>query len=790
MAERIVEVNGYNQYLDDMQKYTLYATRYRFLPDYKDGLKPIHRKIMWCMYNDIKALGHTVKSASVVGRILEMYHPHGDSSVYGAMKPLVNWFEINKPLIDKQGNFGSFQGSTAAAQRYTEVKLSKFAVDCVISDLAESKKAVDWINTYDDRNKEPLYLPASVPLLLINGAFGIGIGMKVEIPRHNLTEVIDATLTLIANPDASIELVPDHCMPCEIVKTNFKSISNKGIGNYTVRGIIDIEDYQGFKALVIRSIPDLTFLNSVKDKIEKLVATNVLIQVHNLVEESTISGKTDIMRYVIVLKKGSDPNYVRQVIYKKAGMEQSCRINFEVLDGLIPMRMSYKSYLLAFIEFRKFTKFRLFCNRLQAVQTKIHEREMYIKVLQSGEIDNIIHMVRNQTNIDDNYLIEYLVKKLNITDLQAKFILDTDIKRLSKGYLGKYMDDVAELTLLKDEYMAKVSSDELILQDIIAELQLYRTKYGNKRRCKVISEGEASGIPEGTFKIVITENNYIKKLGLNDNIGAYRGDAPKIVLSADNSESIIIFDEKGKVYKLPVHKIGFSDRNSAGTDIRMLIKNLTANINTVIYEPTLKDFNSKQSKYFVTIVTAYGNIKKLDIDDFLTTPPSGVMYTKLDEGDTVKDIMVIGEQTDLIVYSDSRALRMPMSEVPHLKRNTKGSRAINTDELIDGISLIKYDTTDIVVITESGKVNRFIPSSLPQSPRGKTGNKVIKLAKGDKIKCIFGINNKDSIEITTKEDKVRIQVTDIPEGSSISAGIKMIPTKSDIIIKCRVIKNK
>lgn len=791
MAERIIDVNLAEQNKKDMQIYTIYVSRRRVTPEYKDGLKPVHRKIIFCMFNDNKAIDHTIKSSSVVGRVLENYHPHGDMAVYGAMKPMVNWFEINKPLIDKQGNFGSFQGDSPAAMRYTEVKLSKFALDCLISDLQEADNVVDWCPNYNELRMEPEYLPASVPLLLINGSFGIGVGMKVEIPRHNINEVIDAAIKLIHDPDASIELIPDHCMPCEIIKTNFKAISNKGFGNYTVRGVIDIGEYKDKHgvvrpALFIKSIPDLTFLNSITDKIESLISENKIIQIHDIVERS--KRNIDL---VIVLKKGADPGYVRDVIYKNTEMEQRCRVNFEVLDGINPLRMSYKSYLLAFIEFRKLTKFRLYCNRLQQVQTKIHERELYIRVLQSGQIDNIIKTIRGQTTTDENYQIEYLVKLLKITDLQAKFVLHMDLRRLSIGYLNKFIEEVNGLEQLKNEFMLKISDDNAILQEIINELQEYKKKYGNPRRCKIISDSEASGIPQGEFKVVITENNFIKKLPLADSIGQYRGDSPKIVIKTDNAENILIFDEMGKVFKLPVHKIPFSDRNSSGTDIRVLIKNLTSNINSVMYEPILKDFANKQQKYFLTVVTSNGYIKKLDIDDFLTVVPSGLIFTKLDSGDTVKDVMVIHENSDIIVYSSSKALRMNMSEVPHLKRNTKGNRSMGgNNDGVDGISVIKYNTTDIVVVTEKGMVNRFSPAALPISNRGKAGTTVIKLSKGDRIKCIYGINNGRSIRIVTSNDKIIIPIGKIPEGSSISTGTKMVSTKGDIILRCDLVKNK
>jgi len=787
MPEKIVERNLLEQFVEDSTRYAIYVTRLRAIPDYKDGLKPVQRDIIYCMYNDSKAIGHTIKSASVVGRTMELYHPHGDSAIYGTMKPMANWFETKIPYIDITGNFGNFQGDPAAASRYTEVKLSKFALDAVIGDLKDSKQASDWVDTYDNRNKKPEFLPAVAPNLLVNGAFGIGVGMKVEIPRHNLNEVIDATLELIKNPDAQVELIPDHCMPCYICqdkKNQFKEISNKGFGTYKVRGIIDIGEFKGNPALFIKSIPDLTFLDSITEKIEALVESNKLIQIQTCYDKSTEDG----VNYVIVLKKGSDANYVREVIYKNTPIEQNCRVNFEVLDGINPLRMSYKSYLLAFIEFRKITKFRLYCNRLQTVQTRIHEREAFIKLLESGEIDNIIELIKKQKNIDDAYLTEYIVKKVGVTDLQAKYILGADLKKLSVGYLNKYREDAVNLEQQRQALMVKITDDNSIIEDIVNELNEIKAKYGSPRLCQVISTSSFSEVPKGTFKIVITENNFIKKIGENDPIGNLKGDSVKQVLVVDNAENILLFDEQGKVFKLPVHKLPLTDKSSPGVDIRMVIKGLTSNINTVIYEPVVKHFADKVQKHFMTMITENGLIKKLDLQDFLTVPPSGILYIKLDPGDKVKSVIIASDGAELLISSDRKVLRMSMNEVPHLKRNTKGNRSMNTSDPIDGLALIGPDATDIVVITETGRVNRFDSIALPCMARGRAGVSVIKLGKGDKIRAVYGCKNTDTIRITTLEKSYDIKVSEMKSASSIAPGEKMIPMKGDQILRCDIIR--
>jgi DNA gyrase subunit A len=792
MSERIIARNIVDQYKNDMIRYIIVANRRRSVPDRKDGLKLVHRRIIDAMYFNEGCSNHNVKSSAVVGTVMKKSHPHGDVAIYNSMKPMANWFEIYMPLIDADGNFGNVQGDGQAAPRYTEVRLSKFALDCVISELKETKEVVDWVDTYDYRTLEPEFLPVSVPLLLINGAYGIGVGLITEIPKHNINEVIDATIQLIRDPESQIELIPDNCMPCHIINTNFKAIGNKGHGKYRVRGIIDIEEFQGKPALIIKSIPDLVYLNSVEEKLHELITSNKLPQIVDMVDDTRdeILKKTKMCRFIIILKKGSDANYVREVIYKNTLMEKSCNVNFEVMDGIEPLRMSYKSYLLSFIEFRKITKFRLYCNKLQKAQTNLHELEAYIKVFESGELDNVLNMMKNQKTIDDSATIEYLINKLGVTDLQAKFIANGRRQELSWGYYNKYKNDVSKYSAQVEDYFNRITHDELLVEEIVNELILYKQKYGKPRNCKIVKMADESDIPKGEFKIVITENNFIKKISLNEFVGNSKGDSPKHVLKVDNTENILLLDDKGKVFKLPIHKVPFTDKSSNGIDIRILIKNLTANINTVLYEPTLSELSNKSVKYFVTIITREGYIKKLDIEDFMSVPPSGILYTKLNNGDIVKDIAIVANNLDIIVYSDYKALRMNMSDIPHYKRNTLGVNAMATNDKIDGLSIIYPGTTDIIVITESGKINKFDVVALPISERYKSGSSVIKLSKGDSIHSIHGVNNNTILKILTKNEKIEIPIEEIPSASSISSGTKMISLKSDNIIKSEVYRKK
>ena len=782
MSETILNKGVGQQFTDDYIRYALYTTYKRVLSDFRDGLKPVQRRILYAMFKNSGAIGHTVKSAAIVGDTMKLYHPHGTSAIYGTMKPMVNWWECKVPLIDKQGNFGNLSGDPASAERYTEAKLSKFAIECVISELANTNKSVDWLPNYSNTTIEPEFLPVKVPLLLVEGSMGIGVGLRADIPAHNLGEVIDATIYLMHNPDGQIALIPDHCMPCEIYDTDWEKISKTGFGHYKIRGIIDIEDFKNRKALVIKSLPDMTFLNTIKDKIEELVEKKRIIQIDAIYDQC----EENSMRLVIVLKQGADPAFVRDMIYKNTKMEQTLRINMETLYGFNPLRMSYKSYLLSFIDFRKATKFRLYANMLQDVQTKIHEREAYIAVLESGEIDSIIKMIRKQKSSDDQPLIDYLIKRLKITDLQAKYIISADLRKLSIGYLNKYKEEAVKLEGLRQQYMATVVDEKKIEAEIEAELLDIKAKYAKPRICRIIKGIDDQDIPKGTVQVAVSERNFIRKLPDGITVTAPKNDSVKTIIKIDNTDSILIFDEQGRVFKLPVNNIPFGDKSSIGTDIRFLIKGLTSNINCIIPESVVKEMAKKGTtgyKHYLVSITRNGLYKRMDLDDFVTVPPSGILFAKVDQGDYIKDVIIAHSNFNLIVYSDRKAVSVNVNDIPYLKRNTKGSKAMTNVSVVDGLCVIDHYSSDIVVVTESGKVNRLPIISLPIDNKRK-GFNVIKLASSDKIHSILSGGQNSIVCIKTLKNYYEIPLVQMQVGSSISTGEKLINMKGDQIIRC------
>ena len=716
-----------------------------------------------------------------------------NSAIYEVIVNLSNWYSTKMPLIDGHGNFGNMQGKGAAAYRYTECRTTEFADECVLGDIYNSKDIVDWVDNYNNTDKEPEYLPCRLPLLLINGTFGIGIGMRSEVPTHNINEVIDATINVIKNPNAPVVLIPDHCMPCEIIDTDWKKICNAGLGSYRVRGIVDIETTKGgCPLLVIKSVPNNTTLFRVKSisgdegiiaRVNEMAKNGTLPQVTDTYSDA----KGDSLRYCIQLKKGSDPYYVRDYIYKHTKLEDTFRVNFEALDIIEGLRFSYKSYIEFFIEFQITLKVRLYASLYQKAKTEWREKQLYIMVMESGEIENIQKKIRNMKSVDSearNEFKEWIIKKFKVSDIEASFIMNMDQMKTAKGYLPIYKQKCAELEAAFTEYFTKMNNEDILKQEIIDDLLRFKKKYGTPRVCKVVKDTGVN-IPQGEFKIVITENNYIKKIGVDDNVNIFRGDTPKFVMKVDNTENILLFDIYGKVFKLPIYKIALCDKNAQGTDLRLLIKNCTSPLVSIMYEPSIKKLSNRANKHFMVVVTANNCIKKLDLEDFLTVLPSGILYTKLNPEDYVQDIAIIPDNLDIILYSDKKALSFNMKEVPHYKRTALGVSAMNTKDTIDGLSIIYPDATYCVVITESGRINKFDIMGLKRSSRNKAGTSVIKLGKSDRIKSIYGVNDNNTIQVTHSNGVADIKVSDLKTGSSVSTGDKVIKGK---VYKTKVLK--
>ena len=773
----IRDVEMVKQHNDDMLLYSIYVARKRVIPDYRDGLKCVHRRIIFDMYNDLHAINTRVKTARVAGDVIGKYHPHGDTAVADAMKPMTNDWECKVPYIVGQGNWGDPKGSPAANGRYTECKLSDYSMDCIIANLKETDNAVDWEDNYSDTLLEPIYLPAIVPNLLINGAYGIASGLSVDIPRHNFGEVVDATIELMKNPKAKVRLVPDNCMQTQIYSPGgFDKICETGRGKYRVRANIEITEYKGKAAhhvgkpaLKITSVPDLVFFDKIKADIEALIVNKKLPQIVDMISESSADDKgSQYIREWIILKKGSDANYVRSVLYSATHLENGRGVNFEILKNNAPVLVSYKEYLLDFIQFRRMNKFRIYCNNLKTEKTKYHKMELYIKALESGEIDNIYKKIRTFKGTDDPEYIEYLIKKLHVTDIQAKYLLDIDFRKISNGYLNKYKKIRDESMVLANHYLAMMDDEKAIDNEIISEMLAAKAKYGNPRMSKLITANQANSVPAGTFKIVITGGNFIKKFEPNAPINGLNGDTVRCAIIADNRDNVIIFGNLGKVYKIPVSIISFEL-----TDIRFILKTLTSDITDIVMESKLAEFGKNKHRFIYTL-TRDGYIKRMDCTDFENVAVSGLIYTRLDDGDIVSDIMFSDDRLDFLVYAGNKVLRLDGKDAPYLRRSSKGNYSMKTTNPMGGMISIGSNDTSVVVITNKGYVNRVPLEIIKQMKRMQTGINITKLGKGDGIKYMFVCNDNDCINFHFSQSEGQlVKVSDIPLMSTASMGTVM-----------------
>jgi len=776
--DRIISSPVKETYEHDYAIYSASITFDRYVPSRYDGLKPVNRRIIYAMFNDTHAINNASKrkSAKAVGDTMGKYHPHGDSSIYGAMQPMTNWWQIKVPLLTYDSASGSIQGGSQSAMRYTESHLSEFAYECVIGELAEYKDIVDYKPTFDNKDMEPIWLPTKVPLLLVNGSFAIGIGERVECPMHSLNDVIDATIALLHDPTAPVILIPDPCQKCQVINADWETISAIGMGKYKQRAQIDINvgARNGKDVIVISSTPDMVTWDSVRDQIDALINNHELPQIEAIEDHSYPDNAG--LNIEIVLKRNADSEYVKSVLYAKTKLTDTKSINFKIVDGLDCKTIGYAEYINSWINLRISEKYRLYNHRNVVVRTKLHTYRAFISVLKSGKIEEIVHKIRMK-KANRVELIDWLIKLLNIDNIQAEIIIDSRLHNLSKTSLSKYEQDCVELEKQYQHITSMLSdnSGNAIKSEIEQELLYIKNKYGKARQSSLISEGDALNIPQGIFKVIYTEGGYIRKLQNGEPVTSIRGDNPLHVIEADNAEDILLFDIAGRCYRLQTAKIPFSNRSDKGKDVRNFFKTISPVV-CMVTENIIKTIANRVQKYYICILTSNGLIKKIVPNDILNASVSGIIYSALNNGDTVKDVIFVNDNMDVVTYTSNKALRFPSVDIPERRRTALGVQAMDTKGLmVDGINAISSVTTDIIVITQNGKINKISPVALRSTQRNRVGFNVIKLGKNDKIVSIFPYN-KDKISLVRlyrADEVIDIDPNTIQSGTTLSSGVKV-----------------
>ena len=703
----------------------------RALPDVRDGLKPVHRRILY----SLQELGITPdksyrKCARIVGDVLGKYHPHGDSSVYDALVRMAQDFSMRYMLVDGHGNFGSVDGDSAAAMRYTEARMNKIAVE-MLRDI--NKNTVDFVPNFDGSEKEPAVLPARYPNLLVNGSSGIAVGMATNIPPHNLGEIIDGTVMLIDNPETSVlELMtiikgPDFPTAGIIMgKAGIRAAYETGKGKIVVRAKADIEEENSRHRIIVTELPYQVNKAKLIENIADLVKDKKIVGISDLRDESDRQG----MRIVIELKKDANPNVILNLLYKHTKMQDTFGVIMLALVDNEPQVLNLKQVLCNYIDFQKevITKRTIF--DLNKAQARAHILEGLRIAL--DYIDEVISIIRHSdtSEIARNTLIE----RFNFTDKQATAILEMRLRRLTGLERGKIEEEYNEL-MKQIEYLNSIlASEEKLLGVIKEELIEIKNKYSDERRTsieKVVNEIDIEDlIQEEEVTITLTHSGYIKRISADTYSSQRRGgkgiqamstkedDFVEHIMITSTHSDVLFFTNKGRVYKLRAYEIPEAGRVAKGTNI----------INLIAIEPderieTVLSIRDNTKDGFLFMATKQGIVKKTPLSDFKNLRKNGLIAINLREGDELLKVKVTrGDANIIIVTQNGYAVRFSEKNVRAMGRTASGVRSINLKD--DDIAVcmdIAVDSEDLLIISEYGFGKRTPISEYKVQNRGGVG---------------------------------------------------------------------
>jgi len=801
----------------------------RALPDVRDGLKPVHRRVLWAMHE----LGNSYnkpykKSARVVGDCMGKYHPHGDQSIYDTLVRLAQDFSMRYPLVDGQGNFGSIDGDNAAAQRYTEVRLDKLTNE-ILADI--EKETVDFTPNYDDSLSEPSVLPTRFPNLLVNGSEGIAVGMATKIPPHNMTEILNATIEVIRNPavtvDELIKIVPGPDFPTagfiygrEEIHRAYRE--GRGIIQMRAKAAIDRigRGERERDAVVITEIPYQVNKARLIEKIAELVHEKRLDGISELRDESSREG----MRIVIELKRDAVPQVVLNKLYKLTPLQASFGIiNIAIVDGQ-PRLLNLKEMLEHFITFRREVVRRRTEFELRKAQARAHILEGLNKAIDA--LDYIIPLIRNSRSVDEakSWLtakfdaiaeikkwrgvtgdkstdafvkdLRKVISSLGFSDIQAQAILDLQLRRLSALERQKILDEYEALLKHISELENILQNEPVLRQVIVDELEEVKKNFGDARRT-VIVDLDAEFNIEDLIKdedvaITVTKAGYIKRTPVSTYSRQGRGGKGRLGATAKNEDFVehlfiasthaylMIFTDDGQVFKIKVHEIPEAAPSARGKAVVNLVQ-LSSERKLVAVMP-VRDFGEET---YLTFVTKQGVIKKSSLADFQNIRANGINAINIDEGDELLDVIrTDGKCQIFIATHDGMAVRFNEKDVRPMGRAARGVRGVNLrkgDEVVSVCAVSQEGTEKILSISENGFGKQTIVSSYRLTKRGGKGVINMKTtAKTGKVVASFPIEEDSEIMIITQQAKlIRLGVDKIRETGRSAQGVTLIKTGDD-----------
>jgi DNA gyrase subunit A len=780
-------------YLD----YAMSVITSRALPDVRDGLKPVHRRILYAMHRlGLTPSARFRKSATVVGEVLGKYHPHGDASVYDAMVKMAQEFAMRYPLILGQGNFGSIDGDGAAAMRYTEAKMSRMSEE-LLRDL--EKETVNWRPNYDGTLKEPEVLPAAVPNILLNGTLGIAVGMATSIPPHNLRELSNALHHLIDDPDATVEDLMEHVsgpdFPTGAVAFNKKDLLHAystGKGGVVVRGVADIvEDKKGNYQIIISSIPYRVNKADLIMRIADLVRDKKIEGIRGLRDESA----KDI-RIAIDLKQGAHPQKVLNYLYKHTALEDTFHFNMVVLVDGVPQTLSLKGILQEFIKHRK----EVVKRRTQFDLTRAQEREHILLGLKKAldVIDEIIKTIRASQDVPTAHA--NLVKKFKFSDIQATAILEMRLQKLANLERKKIEDELKEVQELIEELSTLLKSEKKMLGVIRDEIGAIAEKYGDDRETKVI-KGAAGVIniedlvPDDEQVLVLTAGGYVKRTNPEEFRKQKRGgvgvidldtkeeDFVTTFLTTSTHSDLLFFSESGKAYQIKFYEIPEGKRSTKGKAIvNFLSVTDQEKISSVL--PMRK--NQKEGEKFLYMITKQGVAKKVDATAFHDVRRSGLIAIKLQKGDELIAALLV-EKGDEIILSSSKgqSIRFKESDIRAMGRSAGGVRGmkLSAGDIIVGADVIKkgIKNQEVLVVSRNGYGKTTPISDYKVQKRGGSGIKTVKvtpktgaLIAAKVISKEEGVGEDEMVIISKKGQVIRTGLAEIPSLSRSTQGVRVM----------------
>ena len=768
-------------------EYSMSVIVSRALPDVRDGLKPVHRRILYAMNES----GYTpnkphMKSARTVGDVIGKYHPHGDSAVYDTMVRLAQPFSLRLPLIDGHGNFGSIDGDSAAAMRYTEARLDKPAME-LLRDL--DKETVDFQPNYDESLQEPTVLPSRFPNLLVNGSNGIAVGMATNIPPHNLGEAIDATCLMIDNPDCTTEDLLG-AMPGPDFPTGGLIMGKKGIldayetghGNLTIRAKCEIEEKKNGRAsIVVKEIPYQVNRKRLLEKLGELVRDKKLPEISNIHDAADRKG-IDI---IIDLKSNAIPQVVLNKLFKHTQLQVGFGCNMLALVNGTPRVLSLKEILFYYIEHQKDVVTRRTRYELAKAEEREHILEGYIIALDN--IDEVIHIIRSSET--DKEAAARLTERFGLSEKQTNAILEMRLRRLTGLERTKIEEELAELRE-KIAYYKQILADENLLKQVIKEeLQEIKKKYNTPRRTRLTGEAKdievEDLIAEENMVVTMTKAGYIKRLPVSTYRQQKRGgkgmqgvnlkdaDFVEHLFVASTHSYMLFFSTKGKVYRLKVYEIPEAGRHARGTAIvNLLPLEKGESISAVI---ATKDFPAEE---FLMFATAQGNVKKTSMDQYDRTRRDGLIAINLKDGDELISVKRVAKGEKVIMVSSAgKAILWDESEVRAMGRGTMGVRGMNVpaDAHVLGMEIAKPGT-DLFVITEKGYGKRTKIEEYPEHHRGGQGVYTITMTHKKGLLSVMKIVGPDDEIMIVSEDGVivRTPVKGISELGRSTQGVKVM----------------